>query len=151
MLAMTGNQRIVMVATATAALLGVVVALLLVSRATTPEGRIAAAAIGMASGIFAENASTLLAVRRRLGFWPYDATWLKPLAAGLLAAAVTYAAGLFLDLSAIPTIALLGTVLGTLYLALLLLFGLSTTDKEFLGEFWNVAKRVLRRGGNARA
>jgi hypothetical protein len=76
---------------------------------------------------------------------------LKPLAAGLLAAAVTYAAGLFLDLSAIPTIALLGTVLGTLYLALLLLFGLSTTDKEFLGEFWNVAKRVLRRGGNARA
>ncbi len=151
MLAMTGNQRIVMVATATAALLGVVVALLLVSRATTPEGRIAAAAIGMASGIFAENAATLLAVRRRLGFWPYDATWLKPLAAGLLAAAVTYAAGLFLDLSAIPTIALLGTVLGTLYLALLLLFGLSTTDKEFLGEFWNVAKRVLRRGGNARA
>jgi hypothetical protein len=36
---------------------------------------------------------------------------------------------------------------------LLLVFGLSATDKEFLGAFWNVAKRFLPgrfRGGDDR-
>jgi hypothetical protein len=36
--------------------------------------------------------------------------------------------------------------LGVVYLALLLLFGLSGTDREFLGAFRDVALRYLRRG-----
>lgn len=145
MLAMTGNQRVVMVATFLAALTGVVVSAALIWAAPTPEQKVLGAAVGMASGIFAENAATLIAVRRRLGFWPYNAAWLKPLAAGLVAAALAYIAGLFIDLSALLTIATVGSIFGAIYLALLLLLGLSETDKEFLGAFWNVAKRALDR------
>jgi hypothetical protein len=36
-----------------------------------------------------------------------------------------------------------GSFLGVLFLGLLFLFGLSDTDKEFLGAFWNVAKRYM--------
>lgn len=150
MLAMTGNQNIAMVATAAAALTGLAVSVTLVSLASEPEYKVLGAAVGMASGIVAENTATLLAVRRRLGFWPYDLAWLKPLAAGLIAAAVAYVAGLLLPLPAIPTIAIVGAVLGVLYLGLLFLFGFSETDREFLGAFWNVARRVLRRGSRSR-
>ena len=145
MLAMTGNQRVVMVATFLAALTGVVVSAALIRAAPTPEGKILGAAIGMASGIFTENAATLVAVRRRLGFWPYNIAWIKPLAAGLVAAAGAYAVKSFVDLGALPTIAIIGPVFGAIYLVLLLLLGLSDTDKEFLGAFWNVAKRTLNR------
>ena len=145
MLAMTGNQKVVMTATFFAALTGVVVSLALIWAAPTPEQKVLGAAAGMASGIFAENAATLVAVRRRLGFWPYNAAWLKPLAAGLVAAAAAYTIGLFIDFSALLTIAAIGSVFGVLYLALLLLLGLSETDREFLGAFWNVAKRTLDR------
>jgi hypothetical protein len=93
-----------------------------------------------------ENTLTLLAVKRRLGFWPYNLVWWKPLAAGIFAAALAYVVGLFVPMPALLTIAALGAVFGLSYLALLLLFGLSGTDKEFLGTFWNVAKRYLRRG-----
>jgi hypothetical protein len=43
------------------------------------------------------------------------------------------------------TIAAVGAVFGVGYLALLLLFGLNDTDKEFLGAFRDVALRYLRR------
>lgn len=150
MLAMTGNQRVVMVATAAAALAGVLAAIALVSLAPTPESKILAAATGMALGILAENTATLLAVKRRLGFWPYNREWLKPLTAGLISAAIAYATGLLIPMPAIPAILVLGMVFGVGYLALLVLFGLSETDKEFLAAFWNVAKRHLRRGSRSR-
>ncbi|HET7480016.1 MAG TPA: oligosaccharide flippase family protein [Rubrobacteraceae bacterium] len=145
MLAMTGNQNIAMFATAAAALTGLAVSVTLISLAFTPESKILGAAVGMASGIVAENTATLLAVRRRLGFWPYNLAWLKPLAAGLISAAVAYVVGMLVPMPAIPSILLVGTVFGLGYLALLALFGLTDTDREFLGAFWNVAKRVLRR------
>ncbi len=147
MLAMTDNQNVVMFATATAALVGVAVSTLLVGLASTPEAKILGAAVGMSSAIISENTLTLAAVRRRLGFWPYNAEWLKPLAAGLLAAGAAYLLGLALPFSAaIPTIGVVGAAFGAVYLALLLLFGLSPTDREFVAAFWNVAKRYLRRG-----
>jgi O-antigen/teichoic acid export membrane protein len=145
MLAMTGNQNIAMVATAAAALTGVAVSVLLVSLASDPAYQILGAATGMASGIVTENTATLLAVRRRLGFWPYNAAWIKPLAAGLISAAVAYVVGLALSLPAIPTILLVGAISGAGYLALLLVLGLSETDREFLGAFRDVALRYLRR------
>ena len=147
MLAMTDNQNVVMFATATAALVGVAVSALLVGLASTPDAKILGAAVGMSSAIISENTLTLAAVRRRLGFWPYNAEWLKPLAAGVLAAGAAYLLGLVLPFSAaIPTIAVVGAAFGLVYLALLLLFGLSPTDREFVGAFWNVARRYLRRG-----
>jgi O-antigen/teichoic acid export membrane protein len=141
MLAMTGNQNIAMVATAAAAITG-----LGASFALVPSLSILGAALGMSAAIVTENTATLLAVRRRLGVWPYNWTWLKPLAAGLLSAAAAYLVGLALPLPAILTILVVGAVFGVGYLALLLLFGLNDTDREFLGAFRDVALRYLRRG-----
>jgi O-antigen/teichoic acid export membrane protein len=142
MLAMTGNQNIAMVATAAAALTG-----LAASFALVPVLGILGAALGMATAIITENTATLAAVRRRLGFWPYNWAWLKPLAAGLLAAAAAYLVGLVLPLPGVlATIAVVGAIFGVGYLALLLLLGLNDTDREFLGAFRDVALRYLRRG-----
>src|SRR5918998_1236554 len=146
MLAMTGNQNVAMVATAAAAVTGVVVSLALV-----PGLGILGAALGMSAAIITENTATLVAVRRRLGFWPYNWAWLKPLAAGLIAAAAAYLAGLVLPLPGVlATIAVVGVVFGIGYLVLLMLFGLNDTDREFLGAFRDVALRYLR-GGNRRS
>ncbi len=146
MLAMTDNQNVAMVATAAAAITGVVVSLALV-----PGLGILGAALGMSAAIITENTATLVAVRRRLGFWPYNWAWLKPLAAGLIAAAAAYLAGLMLPLPGVlATIAVVGVVFGIGYLVLLMLFGLNDTDREFLGAFRDVALRYLR-GGNRRS
>ncbi len=145
MLAMTENQNVVMAATAVAALVGLAVSVPLIYLSPTPEGKILGAAIGMATGIVVENTATLLAVRRRLGFWPYNLAWVKPLVAGLVAAALAYLVGLLLPLPVLLTLVAAGAVFGVVYLALLLLLGLSQTDKEFLGAFWNVARRYLKR------
>ncbi len=145
MLAMTDNQNIAMIATAAASVVGVVVSVVLVGLAEGPEGQILGAAVGMASAIVTENASTLLAVKRRLGFWPYNLAWSKPLVAGLVSAALAYVAGLLLPLPILLTIAVVGAVFGLSYLALLLILGLSATDREFLDAFWRVAQRQLRR------
>lgn len=149
MLAMTGNQNFAMIATSIAAVTGVVVSLILI-----PRYEILGAAIGMATAIITENTGTMAAVKWRLGFWPFNLAWLKPLAAGAIAAGATYAITLFVTLPGgpIPNVMVMGTFLGVLFLALLFLFGLSDTDKEFLGAFWNVAKRRLParfRGGGA--
>src|SRR5918997_1275430 len=116
MLAMTGNQNLAMIATAAAALAGVAVSFALV-----PGLGMLGAALGMSAAIVAENTGTMLAVKRRLGFWPYNWSWLKPLAAGLLAAGAAYLVGLVLSLPAIPAILVVGAVFGVGYLALLLL------------------------------
>jgi O-antigen/teichoic acid export membrane protein len=142
MLAMTGNQNVAMVATAAAALVGVAVSFALV-----PTIGMLGAALGMASAITTENTATMLSVRRRLGFWPYSWAWLKPLAAGVLAAAAAFLVGLVAPLPGfLVTIAVVGAVFGLGYLALLLLFGLNDTDREFIGAFRDVALRLLSRG-----
>lgn len=141
MLAMTGRQNIEMVATTSAAILGVIVSLLLV-----PHFGIIGAAVGMATAIVAENAGTMGAVRWKIGFWPYSPEWLKPLIAGVVAALATYFLGLFFPVHIpIVRVAALGVFLGMVFLAVLLLLGLSETDREFLRTFWNVARRYLPR------
>ena len=141
MLAMTENQNLAMIATAVAAGTGVVVSLILI-----PRLEILGAAIGMATAIVAENTGTMTAVKWRLGFWPFNFAWLKPLAAGLLAAGATYLLKLVLTIPGgpIPTVFVLGGFLGLTFLVLLLLFGLSETDKEFLAAFRDAAQRRLR-------
>ena len=150
MLAMTGNQNFAMIATSVAAVTGVVVSIILI-----PRYEILGAAIGMATAIITENTGTMAAVKWRLGFWPFNLAWLKPLAAGAIAAGVTYGITLLVTLPGgpIPNVMVFGGFLGVLFLGLLFVFGLSDTDKEFLGAFWNVAKRYLParfRGGGAR-
>jgi O-antigen/teichoic acid export membrane protein len=141
-LAMTGNQNVAMVATAAAALVGVAVSFALV-----PTLGMLGAALGMAAAITTENTATMLAVRRRIGFWPYSWAWLKPLLAGALAAAAAFVAEVVLPLPGfLVTIAVVGAVFVLGYLALLLLFGLNDTDREFIGAFRDVALRLLRRG-----
>jgi O-antigen/teichoic acid export membrane protein len=118
-----------------------------VSFALVPGLGMLGAALGMAAAITTENTGTMLAVKWRIGFWPYNWSWLKPLSAGLISAAAAYLAGAALPFSnVLATIAVVGAVFGVGYLALLLLLGLNETDREFLGAFRDVALRYLRRG-----
>ncbi len=150
MLAMTENQNYAMIATTTAAITGVIVSLILI-----PRFEVMGAAIGMATAIIVENTGTMSAVKWRLGYWPVNRVWLKPLTAGVIAAVVTYLLKIILPLDAIfgflpvpvsvPTIMFLGGFLVVLFFGLLWLLGFSETDKEFLGTFWRVAQRALPR------
>lgn len=142
MLAMTGNQNVVMIATVIGASTGVAACFALI-----PAYGLIGAAIGASAAIVTENTLTVLAVRQRLGFWPYSPAFLKPLMAGLIAAGTTYLVEWALPLPGLlPTIVFVGGLFSVLFLALLFLFGSSDTDKEFLQAFWDVAKRHLRRG-----
>jgi O-antigen/teichoic acid export membrane protein len=148
MLAMTDNQNFAMIATSVAAITGVIVSFILI-----PRFEVLGAAIGMATAIIVENTGTMSAVKWRLGYWPVNVMWLKPLTAGAISGTVTYLLKVTLPLDAmfgflpvpvsVPTIMLLGGFLGMLFFGLLWLFGFSETDKEFLGTFWNVAQRAI--------
>jgi O-antigen/teichoic acid export membrane protein len=148
MLAMTDNQNFAMIATSVAAIAGVIVSFILI-----PRFEVLGAAIGMATAIIVENTGTMSAVKWRLGYWPVNVMWLKPLTAGAISGTVTYLLKGTLPLEAmfgflpvpvsVPTIMLLGGFLGVLFFGLLWLFGFSETDKEFLGTFWNVAQRAI--------
>nr|MBA2441623.1 polysaccharide biosynthesis C-terminal domain-containing protein [Rubrobacter sp.] len=111
-----------------------------------PEFGLVGAAIGVSAAISLENAATLVMVRRRLGVWPFSPQYLKPLSAGVLAAGAAYLSRSPLPLpDGIPSILAVGVVFGACFLALLALFGLSSTDREFVRAFWQVARRYLRR------
>ena len=150
MLAMTGNQNYAMIATSVAAITGVIVSLILI-----PRFEVMGAAVGMATAIILENTGTMSAVKWRLGYWPVNFMWIKPLTAGAVAGVVTYLLKVTLPLDAIfgflpvpvaiPTVMVLGGFLGVLFFGLLWLLGFSETDKEFLGTFWNVAQRAVPR------
>ena len=141
MLAMTDNQTVLMIITTIGALTGVAVCFALI-----PDFGMIGAAIGAAAAILTENTATLIFVRRRLGFWPYNLVFWKPLAAGLLAAALAYAVKVLLALPGLLlTVGAVAAAFGISFLALLLLFGLNDTDREFLGAFRDVALRSLRR------
>ena len=141
MLAMTNNQNLVMIATAISA-----VAAVAASFALIPPFGMLGAAYAAAIAILVENLGTLLAVRWRLGFWPYGPAYLKPVTAGLGAAGAAYLIGQLLPLSVgILNILVLTSIFGLGFVALILALGLSDSDKEFLGAFWAVAKRYLKR------
>ncbi|WP_119069675.1 oligosaccharide flippase family protein [Rubrobacter indicoceani] len=141
MLAMTGNQNTLMVITIIGALAGVGVCF-----AAIPSLGLIGAALGAAAAIVTENTLTLLFVRKRLGFWPYSTAFWKPLTAGIVAAAVAYGSKLLLpDLPLIPTVGLVALVFGGLFVALILAFGLTRTDREFVGEFWKVGRKALNK------
>jgi O-antigen/teichoic acid export membrane protein len=141
MLAMTGHQRVVMAASLVA-----VTSALILNVVLVPRLDIVGAAIGTAGGVVLINLITLLGVRRRLRYEPYDRAYLKPLAAGLAAALGLLALDLVLPLpNGLATLAVLGPVFVLTFVAALLLLGLSPSDRRFLTAFWDAVRRTVRR------
>ncbi len=136
-LAMTGHQRMVVLAATISSLAGVVVTIALV-----PAYGIMGAATAMAAAVILDNAVTLLSVRRLLGLWPYSRLYLKPIVGGALAISVAYAVKLWLPTSqGIPTVLVLTPLFLVSYLTLLFAFGLSVSDQQLLGTFYQAFRR----------
>jgi O-antigen/teichoic acid export membrane protein len=137
-LAMTGHQRIVMCVTlgsvATSFALGVIL---------IPLYGNMGAGVATATGMILSNTVGLFFIWRLLGLWPYGRGYLKPLTAGLLAAAGVLVVKLVLPLpTGIPTILVVAPLFLTCFVALVLAFGLSSGDRQFLAA---LRKAVLAR------
>ena len=142
MLTMTGHQRVVMWSRIASAVVSVVGGFALI-----PFYGLLGAAAAMAAGLVLANATTLFFVGRRLSYWPYSAAYLKPTAAGLLAAGATLLAKRVLPLpQGPPELAVLGAVFGVSFVALILAFRLSNSDRQFLKTFWAAVRRNARIG-----
>lgn len=140
-LAMTGHQRVLMLATTGSAVIGVAANILLV-----PLYGALGAGIATAAAIVLMNAITLLYVRRLLGFWPYSRSYVKPAVAGIIATAGVYIVKLVLPFSpGIHILLICGPLFLIGFMALVLIFGLSASDRQLLEAFWSGILRVLRR------
>ena len=140
MLAMTRHQKVLMLATAGSAVLGV-----FANFALVPLYGVLGAGVATAAAIVLMNVITLLAVWRLLGFWPYSSQYTKPIAAGVLAAAGVYLVKLILPLSsAILTVLSLTPVFLVGFVTLLLALGLSPSDRQLLAPFRAAARRASR-------
>lgn len=139
-LAMTGRQRLVMTATISSALTAIALNFVLV-----PAFGIVGAASATASALVVSNALSLLFVRRYLGFWPYGRRYLKPLVAGLLgAAAVVLARFLLPGYAGFTALVVFAPLFLAVFVGLLVAFGLSLSDRQFLASFWSAVRRNLR-------
>ncbi len=141
-LAMTGYQRLLMVAMAGSAVTNLAVSVVLV-----PLYGILGAAVATAAGVVLGNTVTLTAVRISMNLWPYSYQYLNPLVAGLLASFAILVLRLVLPLpNGVPAIVVLTPVFLAVFLVTLLSLGLSTSDRQFLNAFWAVVRRTARRG-----
>jgi O-antigen/teichoic acid export membrane protein len=141
MLAMTGHQKIVMLATMGSAVFGIVVSLVFV-----PLYGIFGATAAFVGGTVFTNVVTLTGVRRRLGAWPYNREYLRPAGAGLVAAGATLALKLVLPLpDGLLTVLVLGPLFALLFAAALFALGLSPADRRFLGAY-KLKRPAPRRG-----
>lgn len=140
-LAMTGHQRFFMLAILSSAVVS-----LAGSVALVPLYGAIGAGVATATGIMLFNVVSVLFVRRLLGVWPYNRQYLKPLAAGGLAAIVVLAAKAVLTLpEGLPTVVVLGPLLLLVYVGSTLILGLNTTDRRFLESIWVAARGMIRR------
>ena len=111
-----------------------------------PRFGIFGAAAATAVAVVLANVVTLLFVYRRLGFWPYSTRYVKPVIAGLIAAAVMYLARLALPAyTGVSALLIFGSLLLVVFLGLLVALGLSPSDRHFLASFWAAIRRNLRR------
>lgn len=141
-LAMTGHQNKVLLATASSAAIGFVLSFTLV-----PAYGIYGAGVATATAIMTLNVITLYYVRRQFGFWPYNREYLRPVAAGLAAAALVPLGKVLLPVpEGFFSVLVFGAVFGLSYLGLLVAFGLGESDREFLRSLWNAVRRNLRMG-----
>lgn len=134
-LAMTGHQRIVMFVTLGSAAASFALGVMLI-----PHYGSMGAGVATATGLILSNTVVLFFIRRLLGLWPYGREYLKPLTAGLLAAAVAHAVKLVLPLpTGILTILVVGTLFLACFVALVLALGLSPGDRQFLAALRKAA------------
>lgn len=141
-LAMTDNQNIVLSATLCSTFASAAVALALV-----PGFGILGAGLAMAAATVLESIITLCYVRRRLNVWPYTRGYLKPLAAGILAAVTILLCEPLLDLpSGFFSLLVLGPLLMLVFLGILLALGLPPSDRQLLATLWESFKKSRRQG-----
>ena len=141
-LAMTGNQKVVMAATSSETAASFAASLALV-----PFYGVMGAAIAAAGGIMLNNVMTLAAVRRKLGFWPYNRRYSRPVVAGLLAGGVIVLLKLALPLPAgAISILLLAPAFIIVFTVTLLALGLYPSDRQFLYSFWTAVRTRFVRG-----
>lgn len=143
MLAMTGNERVVMWCRAIGTVAALFCGILLV-----PIAGMIGAAIAAASGVVLLHLLMLYCVKRRLECWPYSVQVFKPLVASLLAGAGAWVVRSLLDPApGLWALAVAGSLFGVLYLGLVLAFRLSRADVQFLGALWTaLTGRELPRG-----
>jgi O-antigen/teichoic acid export membrane protein len=140
-LAMTGHQKIAMFA-----ILGATAAAVVLNLVLIPVFGIFGAAVATAATTVLASAVTLFFVRRLLDLWPYSARYVKPVIAGLLAAASVYLAKLILPAYAgLPALLVFTPLFLAVFLALLVALGLSSSDRQFLASFWAAVRRNVRR------
>jgi O-antigen/teichoic acid export membrane protein len=135
-LTMTGRSRTNLLFTIVHLVLTVALNLLLI-----PPFGLVGAAVANAAAMTVVNAGLTTQVWRLTGMHPYDRGWLKPVGAGLGAAAVTVVARALLSEGAAGELVGM-VVLGVTYLGLLALQGFEEDDRAVLGQ---LVKRVRRR------
>jgi len=141
LLAMTGHQNAVMVSTVGSAVAAVALNLVLV-----PAYGVAGAAAATAAALVLANGSSLIFVHRRLGFWPYDRRYARPLLAGLIAAALTFASRQSIpSLEGLPAVLLFAPLTLAVFFGVLVCLGLYPSDRLFLASFAGALKNTLRR------
>ncbi len=137
LLAMTGHQKVVMVCTAGSATAALALSLLLV-----PGYGIVGASAATATALVLANVATVFFVRRRLGYSPYGRRYVKPVVAGLAAAAATCAIRPALPaLEGLPALLIFAPLALTVFFAVLCSLGLSPADRRFLASFWGALRR----------
>ena len=108
---------------------------------------VAGAAAATAAALVLANGSSLVFVHRRLGFWPYDRRYAKPLLAGLLTAALILASKQWMPFpEGLPAILLFAPFTLAVFFGLLVCLGLYPSDRRFLASFAGALKDVLGRG-----
>jgi len=141
-LSMTGNQNTVMLATFGSAAISALASITLV-----PAYGILGAGLGVGGGLVFANIVMLYFVKRRLDLWPYSRDYLKPLVVGIAAFASTYAVKALISVPAgVLTVLIFATLFLVAFALLLLLSGLSSSDKQFLAALWVAFRRTVRRG-----
>jgi hypothetical protein len=101
------------------------------------------AGVAVATGMILSNALGLFQVKRLVGLWPYGRGYLKPLAAGVLAATAAYLVKLMLPSSTgITAILIVAPVFMVGFVVLVLAAGLSPSDRQFLAA---LQKALLRK------
>lgn len=142
LLLMSGNQLSLFKIQTTNAVAMIVLNLVLVPRFGIPG-----AAIATSIAVAGTNVWGLIEIRRRLQLFPYDRTYLKLLGAGIFTAAVLFLQHWFLGTGSWRlAIFALGSAYTAFWSALLVL-GLETEDRNFIGMAWDKIRRGEWRTG----
>lgn len=139
-LAMTGHQKAVLLAT----VLSILSAAALTALLVPPFGTIGAA-ISTAAALVLANVLTAYFVARRLGLWPYSILYAKPIAAGLLATAALFAVRALFPMAGLPALILYVPVFLAGFVIGLLGLGLSPSDRGFVCAFLTALYSQVKR------